>query len=172
MEITRVFDILDLHKTQYQKNDILSAKENKQWKKYSCTDLVNYSNYVSAGLLAMGLTDKDKIGILSNNRPEWNFCDFGAQQANIVTVPVYPTISNDDLKYIINHAEVTLLFISDKNILAKLTQLEKEIPTVKHIVSFNKIENVMHFSDFIELGKKAYNEVQINTIKQDRKSVV
>ncbi len=166
MEITRVFDILDLHKTQYQKNDILSAKENKQWKKYSCTDLVNHSNYVSAGLLAMGLTDKDKIGILSNNRPEWNFCDFGAQQANIVTVPVYPTISNDDLKYIINHAEVTLLFISDKNILAKLTQLEKEIPTVKHIVSFNKLENVMHFSDFIELGKKAYNEVQINTIKQ------
>ncbi len=166
MEITRVFDILDLHKTKYQKDDILSAKENKQWRKYSCSEFVNHANYVSAGLLAMGLTDEDKVGIISNNRPEWNFCDFGAQQANIVTVPVYPTISNDDLKYIINHAEVTLLFISDKNILAKLTQIEKDIPTVKHIVSFNKLENVMHFSDFIELGKKTYNETLINTIKQ------
>ncbi len=165
MELTRVFDILELHKTNYKKDDILCGKENKQWKKYSCLDFVNYSNYVSSALLAMGLTDKDKIAIISNNRPEWNFCDFGAQQANIVTVPIYPTISNTDLQYILNHAEVKAVFISDKNILAKLTLLEKELPTVKHIVSFNQLENVMHFSDFIELGKNNYNESQINAIK-------
>ena len=166
MDITRIFDIVDLHKNKYKKDDILCSKVNKQWKKYSSQELVNYSNYVSAGLLTLGLTDKDKVAIISNNRPEWNFCDFGCQQANIVTVPVYPTISNDDLKYIINHAEVAAIFISDKNILAKLVQLEKEIPTVKHIISFNELEGIMSFSQFIELGKKNYNEDTIEAIKK------
>lgn len=154
MEITRVFDILDSYKTIYRKDDVLCAKENKQWKKYSSDDLVNHADLVSYGLMALGLTDKDKVAIISNNRPEWNFCDFGCQQANIVTVPVFPTISNTDLQFILNHAEVKAVFISDKSIYAKLVAIEKEIPHLKHIISFNPIEGLMSFTDFLELGKK------------------
>lgn len=166
MEITRVFDILELYKTQYKKEDVLAAKENKQWKKYSSDDFVNYSNYVSYGLLALGLTDKDKVAIISNNRPEWNFCDFGCQQANIVTVPIFPTISNHDLQFIINHAEVKAIFVSDKAIYAKLIAIEKEIPLVKHVISFNPIEGIMSFHDFLALGKKNAVPEKIDQIKQ------
>ncbi len=165
MEIKRVFDILDLYKTKYKKTDILAGKVNKQWVKYSSDDFVNYSNYVSYALLRIGITGADKVAIISNNRPEWNFCDFGCQQANIVTVPVFPTISNSDLEYIINHAEVKAIFISDKNIYAKLVQVEKNIPTVKHVISFNEIEGIMSFSEFLELGKKHQNEVMLDAIK-------
>lgn len=165
MNITRVFDILDLYKSTYVKPDILAGKENKQWKTYSNTDLINYSNWVSHGLLALGLTDKDKVAIISNNRPEWNFCDFGCQQANIVTVPIFPTISNTDLQYILNHAEVKAVFISDKNLYSKLVALEKELPLVKHIISFTPIEGIMHFSELIELGKKNENPEKLKAIK-------
>ncbi|MBC7694466.1 MAG: long-chain fatty acid--CoA ligase [Burkholderiales bacterium] len=157
MEITRVFDILELYRTKYRKDDILSAKENKQWKKYSSDDLINYANLVSSALLALGLTDQDKVAIISNNRPEWNFCDFGCQQVNIVTVPIFPTISNTDLQFILNHAEVKAVFISDQSIYGKLVSLEKELPLLKHIISFNPLEGIMSFSDFLELGKQ--NEV-------------
>jgi len=166
MEITRVFDILELYKTQYKKDDVLSGKENKQWKKYSSEDLINTVNNTSYGLLALGLTDKDKVAIISNNRPEWNFCDYGCQQANIVTVPIFPTISNTDLQFILNHAEVKAVFISDKSIYAKLIAIEKEIPNVKHIISFNPIEGIMSFSDFIELGEKHANSEKLNEIKK------
>jgi len=166
MEITRVFDILELYKTQYKKEDVLAAKENKQWRKYSNEDFVNYSNYVSYGLLALGITNKDKVAIISNNRPEWNFCDFGCQQANIVTVPVFPTISNHDLQFIINHAEIKTIFISDKTIYAKLVAIEKEIPLVKHVISFNSIEGLMSFHDFIELGRKNAVPEKIESIKK------
>jgi len=166
MEITRVFDILDLYKTKYIKDDVLSGKENKQWKKYSSEDLINTVNNTSYGLLSLGLTDKDKVAIISNNRPEWNFCDYGCQQANIVTVPIFPTISNTDLQFILNHAEVKAIFISDKSIYAKLIAIEKEIPNVKHIISFNPIEGIMYFSDFIELGKKHADSEKLETIKK------
>lgn len=152
MEIKRVFDILELYKTQYRKNDVLSSKVNKEWKKYSSDDLINYSNWVSYALIKMGLLPTDKISIISNNRPEWNFCDFGSQQANIITVPIFPTISNHDLQFILNHSEAKLIFISDKSIYAKLMALEKDLPNVKHIISFEKIEGLMSFDEFINLG--------------------
>lgn len=114
MEVTRLFDILDLYKGTYTKDDLLCAKENKQWKKYSSHDFLNRVNYVSYGLFALGLQEGDKVAIISNNRPEWNFCDFGCQQANIISVPVFPTISDHDLTFILNHAEVKAVFISDR----------------------------------------------------------
>ena len=166
MKITRVFDILDLYKTEFIKQDVLSAKENKQWKKHSSDDLINYVNNVSYGLMALGLNNKDKVAIISNNRPEWNFCDYGCQQTNIVTVPIFPTISNTDLQFILNHGEVTTIFISDKSIYAKLIAIEKEIPNVKHIISFNPIEGIMSFNDFIELGKKNINEDGLTELKK------
>ena len=165
MIIARVFDILELYKTQFIKEDVLCGKENKQWKKYSSSDLINYSNNVSHGLLALGITDKDKVAIISNNRPEWNFCDYGCQQANIVTVPIFPTISNHDLQFILNHAEVSTVFISDKAILAKLTVIEKDIPNLKHVISFNPIDGIMSFTEFIELGKRNVNNEKLNAIK-------
>lgn len=165
MEITRVFDILELYKTIYKKEDVLSAKENKQWKKHSSDDLINNVNSVSYGLMALGLTSKDKVAIISNNRPEWNFCDYGCQQANIVTVPVFPTISNHDLQFILNHGEVTTVFISDKSIYAKLVAIEKEIPNVKHIISFTPVEGLMPFTDFLELGKKNAQPDKLSEIK-------
>lgn len=166
MEITRVFDILELYKTQYKKEDVLSSKVNKEWKKHSSEDLINNVNNVSHGLLALGLTDKDKVAIISNNRPEWNFCDYGCQQANIVTVPIFPTISNTDLQFILNHGEVKAIFISDKAIYAKLIAIEKEIPNVKHIISFNPIEGIMSFSDFLQLGERNANTEKLNEIKK------
>jgi len=166
MEITRVFDILELYKTTYKKEDVLSAKENKQWKKYSSDDLITKTNSVSYGLMSLGLTEKDKVAIISNNRPEWNFCDYGSQQANLVTVPIFPTISNTDLTFILNHGEVTTIFISDKSIYAKLVAIEKEIPNVKHIISFNPIDGVMSFADFIKLGEQNANPQKLAETKK------
>ena len=165
MEIKRVFDILDLFKQQYRKDDVLCSKVNKKWKKYSSDDLINYSNWVSYSLIKMGLTESDKVAIISNNRPEWNFCDFGSQQANIVTVPIFPTISNHDLQFILNHSEAKLIFISDKVIYAKLVALEKDLPLVKTIISFEKIDGLMSFDEFINLGIENEVSEKLNDIK-------
>lgn len=165
MEVTRLFDILDLYKTAYTKDDLLCAKEDKHWKKYSSNDFINRSNWVSYGLFALGLNEGDKIAIISNNRPEWNFCDFGCQQANMISVPIFPTVSNHDLQFILNHAGVKAVFISDKLIYTKLAAIEKEIPEVKYVISFNPLEGIMPFHDFLELGKTHAAADKIESIK-------
>src|SRR5438105_971306 len=107
MTPTRVFDILDHVKQNYSaKNDMVCAKENKEWKKYSAPDFLEKTYCVSYGLKKIGIQAGDKIAIISNNRPEWNFVDYGIQMAGAISVPIFPTVSNHDLQFIINDAEV------------------------------------------------------------------
>src|ERR1043166_8966739 len=98
MEIKRLFDILDnLGKTS-EKQDILNAKENKKWVYHSVKDFERSAKMVAHSLLSLGLQKGDTAAIMSANRPEWVFADFGIQQAGLISVPIFPTISTDDLK--------------------------------------------------------------------------
>ena len=85
--------------------DAFNSKENGVWAHYSTQDFSDYTNNLSHGLLNLGVAAQDKIAIISNNRPEWNFTDFGIQQTGAVSVPIYPTISDGDLEFILNDAQ-------------------------------------------------------------------
>ncbi len=165
MEIKRVFDILDLLKQTSKKDDILAAKVNKQWVKHSVNDFIENVNLVSSGLLALGFVPGDKVAIIANNRPEWNFVDYGCQQIGIITVPIYPTISVGDLKFILNDSGVKAIFLSSKDIYKKIAEMESEIPNVKYVHSFNEIEGVKHFSEFIHFAKDKVDLEKIKVLK-------
>jgi len=172
MEINRVFDILDKLQATTSRNDILNFKENlptgqagKKWVNVSVADFVSNTQIVASALLQLNLQKGDVVAIMSNNRPEWNFVDYGAQQADIVTAPIYPTVSAADLKFILNHSEAKLIFISDKSIYQKLAAMHNELPHLKYVFSFNKIDGVKHFSEFIEIGKQNLQIEKINSLK-------
>lgn len=164
-EITRVFDVLEKIKQEKSNSTLLNRKENKQWKAYSTAEFIENTNLVSYALLSLGLKKGDVAAIISTNRPEWNFADYGCQQVGIVTAPIYPTISINDLKFILNHSEAKLIFVSDKGIYNKIVSLEKDLPHVKYVFSFNEIDGVKNFNEFLELGKKAKDETKLNEIK-------
>ncbi|MFN5183903.1 MAG: AMP-dependent synthetase/ligase [Bacteroidota bacterium] len=166
MEIRRVFDLMG-PLSKNKKSDLLNAKENKKWRNYSTDEFIENAQNVSFGLFQLGVERGDRVAIISNNRPEWNFIDFGCQQADIITVPIYPTISVTDLKFILNDAEVKAVFFSSKDIYKKLASIEQEIPSVRFIHSFNEIEGVPHFSSFIETGKKNPQPEKLNKIKTE-----
>jgi long-chain acyl-CoA synthetase len=165
MEIKRVFDILDKLKSTSTKDDILTAKENKQWVKHSVADFVNKANYVGSALLHLGLKSSDSVAIMASNMPEWNFVDYGAQQVAMPTAPIFPTISTGDLTYILNHCEAKIIFISEKSTYQKLASLEAELPHLKYVFSFHPIEGVKSFSEFLEIGKQNLDLNKIEAIK-------
>jgi len=153
MDVTRIFDLLDRYQEFFQKEDVLSGKKNGEWIKYSSQDYVNFSNYFSYGLLAMGFEKGDKIATVSNNRPEWNFVDMGMMQAGIVHVPIYPTISGDEYKHILSHSDVKGIIISDKVLYTKLKDLIGALPTIKYVYTFNDVEGVKNWMEIVDLGK-------------------
>lgn len=171
MDVTRIFDLLNRYQDFYIKDDVLAGKKNGEWIKFSTRDYVNYSNYFSYGLLAMGFMKGDKIATVSNNRPEWNFADIGMMQAGIVHVPVYPTISVDEYKHILGHSDVKGIIISDKALYAKLKDLVAAIPSIQFVYTFNEIDGVKNWMEIIETGKNEENtwKEKLNEIRQNIK---
>jgi len=165
MEINRVFDILDKLQATSSKNDILNCKENKNWINIGVADFISNTRFVASALLKLNIKQNDVIAIMANNRPEWNFVDYGAQQVGVLTAPIYPTISAADLKFILNHSEAKMIFISDKSIYQKLATMEDELPHLKFVFSFNKIEGLKHFSEFVEIGKQCLEIEKIDGVK-------
>lgn len=154
MEVTRIFDLLDRYDELYHKDDVLAAKENGKWVKYSYQDYINFSNYFSYGLLSMGFKRGDKIATVTNNRPEWNFADMGMLQIGIVHVPIYPTISVDEYKHILHHADIKAIIISDKILYGKLNKIIASIKTIQRVFTFNPVEGVENWTEIIEAGKQ------------------
>jgi long-chain acyl-CoA synthetase len=165
MKPKRIFDLLPLLKNKYEKNNALAAKENGKWRTYSTQEFIDNANNISYGLIASGITKGDKIAIIANNRPEWHFADYGIQQTAAISVPIYPTISENDLGFILNDAEIKMIFISSEDIYKKVQAVADKAKTVKQIYSFNKIEGVSHWSELTELGKKNSDAQKLETIK-------
>lgn len=147
MSVTRLFDLLNRYRELYpSKPDALAAKTNGQWRTYSASEFIENAELMSYGLLAMGLQKNDKIATLSNNRPEWNFVDLGMMRAGCIHVPVYPTISADDLKFILKDAEVKYIFVSDADLWKKVEAVVKDIPEIKGMFSFDEIPGKAHWT--------------------------
>ena len=100
MEVTRLFDLLPHYAKYFPKEDAVCGKENGVWVRYSTKDYIEKVNYISYGLMQLGIKKGDRIASISNNRPEWNFLDMAIQQLGAIHVSIYPTISESEYKYI------------------------------------------------------------------------
>ena len=155
MEPTRTFDLLTRMQNKFaDKTDVVAGKEDGKWHRYSVPEYIDYCNSVSYALLSMGIKKGDKVAIISNNRPEWNFTDFGISQTGAVSVPIYPTLSVEDYAYILGHAEPKLIFVSDKNLYEKIKPIIDQTPIISDIYTFDKISEAKYFAEVITLGKE------------------
>jgi long-chain acyl-CoA synthetase len=138
MDVTRLFDILDNYLESYPNQDAaLVCKRDGEWKKFSIQKYTELTNNMSYGMLKMGIKPGDKVGIVSSNRPEWNMLDFAIMQIGAISIPIYPTISQDDYRHILNHAEMKMIFIDGKELGRKLKPIFLETTTLKHVFTFN-----------------------------------
>lgn len=156
MEEKRIFDILTSYMKKYPEQDTaLAKKENGEWRRYCIQEYVNTTNIISFALIKIGIKKNDKVAIISSNRPEWNILDMAIQKVGAITVPIYPTISKDDYKIIINNCEAKLAIIEGLSVLSKIEEIRPEIPSIEHIYTFVKrSEQYPIWDDLISLGKE------------------
>ncbi|MFH1005135.1 MAG: AMP-dependent synthetase/ligase [Bacteroidota bacterium] len=171
MEVLRIFDLLDNYIEKYSsKSDTIAAKENGRWKNYNTKEFIDYATNFAYGLLALGICRNDKIIIISNNRPEWNFADFGIQMAGAVSVPVYPTVSENDLKFILHDVEVKYILVSNDVLFWKVKSASSGISSIQEIFTFDNIRRTKHWSEITERGKKNPMPEKLKTIKDSIKA--
>lgn len=153
----RLFELLDQYVTNYPNKGMLHAKINSQWVGMNASEVKEKSIQLASALLDLEINGgeltpetQSMVGLIANNRPEWVITDFATQITGAVLVPIYPSISNIELAYILNEAQITVLFISDKQIYKKIQAIRAEVPHLKHIYSFEEIEGVTHWSKLLQ----------------------
>jgi long-chain acyl-CoA synthetase len=166
--ITRLFDFPYHQLEQYNLKDALVTKQNGQWIKTSSKEYIEKANTISRALLRMGIQKNDKIAIISsNNRTEWHIMDIGILQTGAQTIPIYPTISETDYEYILNHSESIYCFVSDDEVLNKVNQIKSNVPNLKEVYSFNEIAGCRNWSELLELGKDESNQSEVEGRKNN-----
>ncbi|HWJ90927.1 MAG TPA: long-chain fatty acid--CoA ligase [Flavisolibacter sp.] len=166
----RLFDFFEQRLKDEPHEEMLAAKEGGQWRRYSTTEVKSIVDQLSTGLLALGygsgnmtVEGRDKIAILSKNRPEWMFLDLALQQIGVVLVPLYPTIHISDLEFVMNDAQVKAVFVNDEELFHKVQTVRGKVPSIKEIYSFEHVSGAPHWKELLALGKQEHY-MQLETL--------
>ncbi|MGJ8666305.1 MAG: AMP-dependent synthetase/ligase [Patiriisocius sp.] len=169
----RLFDFPYYQLEKYPQEGALVSKVNGQWIKTSTQEYIDKANAISRGLIKMGVQPNDKIAIISmTNRTEWNICDIGILQTGAQDVPIYPTISEEDYEYVLNHSESSYCFVSCNEVLEKVNKIKANVPSLKGVYCFEEIKGCDNWSEVLKLGndnKDLQAEVQkrMDVVKED-----
>jgi long-chain acyl-CoA synthetase len=169
----RLFDIVAQRSKEAPNAVMLAAKENGEWRTYSCREVWETSRKIAGGLLQLGVDNavlepeqQEKIAIISPNRPEWMMADIGVQLTGAVLTPVYPTVSPSDLVYIFNESNVKIVFVANADIYDRFKDALKEIPSLQHVFCFDQLPGVRHWTELTSKNASP-DEAIINRITKD-----
>ena len=160
----RLFDLLPALKQMPLKEDALAAKENGVWRKYGTQEFIDTTNYLSYAFIDLNIKKGDKIGLISNNRPEWLFVDFACSQTGAINTPLYPTISDNDLKFVIADAQIQYFFVSNEDMYHRIKKACQG-SSVKEIFTFSQVAGARSMNDLVAIGKNKPQEKVLEDIK-------
>ena len=154
MEIKRVFDLLDNYVEKYPNQQIaLAGKKNGQWVNYSAISYKEHADTLSYALIELGIEKGDKVAMILTNRPEWNMLDMAISQIGAINVPVYPTISEEDYRYILSDCDAKMVIIDGLSVMNKVTNILPDAPNVKLVYTMVNREKYPYFDQLLQLGK-------------------
>ena len=153
--VTRVFDLLQYNLEKFPKDEFISGKINGVWKKYSTQQFSDTANNLSKGLLQLGMVKGDRIAVMSHNRPEWNIADFAVNQFGGYHVPLYPTLAGHDIKFILENAGVSIVFVEDEELFKKVKPIGEAVNPELRIYTFNEVAGADHWMTLVDAGAKS-----------------
>jgi len=165
-QISRIFEFPYYAQKTFNLSKAFTTKSEGNWVSTSAQEFLDQANAVSRGLLRMGVQPDDKIALISmTNRTEWSVMDIGVLQVGAQTVPIYPTISEDDYAYILNHSESRYCFVSCNEVLTKVNSIKSQVPSLEAVFSFDKIDSSANWRDVLEKGEDSSNQPEVEERK-------
>lgn len=148
----------------------LHHKPYGQWETFTWNQVAENMFAVASALMEAGIKEEDKIGIFSPNRAEWHLSDLGSQLMRCVPVPIYATNTEAETEYIINDAQIKILFVGRQMQYDRSHKLLDKCPTLEKIVVFHRDtkihdnKRIVMWDDFLKLGREANHKEEIEAI--------
>ncbi|WP_315568697.1 long-chain fatty acid--CoA ligase [Haemophilus parahaemolyticus] len=137
----------------------LRFQEQGKWCNMEWSTFQQEIDNISLALITQGIEIQDKIGIFANNMPRWSIADFGAMQARVVTVPIYATNTPSQVEYIINDADIRILFVGEQAQMDCAIQIANNCTQLINIVAMKSSINLhnhplaCYWENFIQVDK-------------------
>jgi long-chain acyl-CoA synthetase len=121
---------------KHKRPDTLNYKSGGRWIPISSDEMLKRAQSIAAGLHAIGMKPGDRVALLSESRVEWTLTDAGSIFAGTVDVPIYPTLTPPQVRYILNDSGASVLFLENREKFDELKEALGECPEVKHVIFF------------------------------------
>ncbi|MBQ3709489.1 MAG: long-chain fatty acid--CoA ligase [Bacteroidales bacterium] len=162
LEETRIFDILTVYTEKWPEQKVaLAKKEDGKWRKYSPAEYQDTARKVAYALIELGIQPDDKVAIISGNRPEWNILDMAITMVGGIDVPIYPTISKEDYRYILNNCDAKMVILEGLSVMNKVEEVRTEIPGLQILYTFQDRKKYPFFAQLVELGEQHPHEEEL-----------
>jgi long-chain acyl-CoA synthetase len=158
MTSMRLFDLAYNQLNKFPNSNMFVTKTNGEWKGISTADFLKKAMDTSRGLLALGVSQGEKIAVVSSNRVEWNIMDIAIQQIGAIMVPIYPNISESDYKYIFNNAGIKLCFVGNDDLFQKISNIRESVPSLEKTYSFDELPNAPHWTEVSNMAESVSEE--------------
>jgi long-chain acyl-CoA synthetase len=126
------------------------------WQPIPHREVVANVREIGAALRSFGLDRGDRVGLLSENRPEWAWADYALLCTGMLTVPLYPTLPAAQIGFILRHAGCRVLFVSTAEQLQKALEARASLPELERIIVFDDVPNddpaVLTLRELLQVG--------------------
>ncbi len=152
---------------KYGDKTALRARSEGQWKEISYRSMGEQVRAVAKALLGMGVKEGDRVGIFSQNRPEWTLADFAIMSIRAVSVPIYATNTSRQAEYIVNDAEIGIIFVGGREQYDKIKTFFPGSPYLRRVIIFDDSveiggqEKAAYFREVLEEGRGSGKEGEL-----------
>ncbi len=149
--------------------------DGSSWNQISWVDGFHRIKAAAGGLKALGMERGDRAAILSANRPEWALADYGSLFAGVVDVPIYATLTAEQVAWVLENSGSRLVFCADSVQLDKVLKMRAQLPALEHVVVFDAPSElpagVLAWEEFLARGTAAMEDMSDEEFRADASQV-
>jgi long-chain acyl-CoA synthetase len=127
------------------------------WRAYSWAETSSRVRDLAAGLLALGVTRGDVVGIIGRNRPHWVWAELAAHCVGALSLGIYEDSLGKEVSYLLAYGEVGLVFAEDEEQADKLLEIADQLPALEWII-YNDERGMRKYDDPRLISRKALIE--------------
>jgi long-chain acyl-CoA synthetase len=132
-----LIDVFTRAVRNHNRPDALNYKSGGRWVPVSSGEMLARAKHIAAGLHAIGIRHGDRVALLADSRVEWTLTDAGCLFAGAIDVPIYPTLTPPQVRYILRDSGSSALFLANREKFLELKEILGECPQVEHVIFFD-----------------------------------